>query len=174
MVCVGHGLCCAGPTHGCGLIEWVVDMLTAEMKRIISEHKAGAVATINDDGTPSVSIKATFVIIDDSTIAFGDMRSPGTVCNIQKRSAIEVCFLDVLRRKAVRVAGRAKSIPISKASRELRLAFDADWADYIQSMNGFVEIAVTRADINFSPAYDVGGATEDQLRAIYRARYNSL
>ncbi len=30
-------------------------MLTDEMKNLISEHSAGMVATINDNGTPSVS-----------------------------------------------------------------------------------------------------------------------
>ena len=63
---------------------------------------AGMVATINDNGTPSVSPKATFVILGDNTIAFGNLRSPGTIKNIAERSSTEVCFIDVLARKAVR------------------------------------------------------------------------
>ena len=85
-------------------------MLTAEMKKLISEHRAGMVATVNDDGTPSVSPKATFVILNDTTIAFGNLRSPGTIKNIGKRSAAEVCFIDVLARKAVRVSGTARCL----------------------------------------------------------------
>ena len=62
-------------------------MLTAEMRKLITDHTAGMVATINDDGTPSVSPKATFVVLDDRTLAFGNLRSPGTLANLLCRSA---------------------------------------------------------------------------------------
>jgi len=55
------------------------------MIKIITDYNAGAVATVNDDGTPAVSPKATFVIVDDNCIAFGDIRSPGTTANIKQR-----------------------------------------------------------------------------------------
>lgn len=35
-------------------------MLTADMKRVIGEQRLGFVATVNPDGTPNVSPKATF------------------------------------------------------------------------------------------------------------------
>jgi hypothetical protein len=35
----------------------------------------GFVATIAADGTPCVSPKATFFVVDDCTIAYGDIRS---------------------------------------------------------------------------------------------------
>ncbi len=78
-------------------------MLTAAMRAMIKTFNAGSVATVNADGTPSVSTKATFVVVDDTTLAFGNIRSPGTVTNIMKRPAIEICFTDVLARKALRV-----------------------------------------------------------------------
>ena len=51
------------------------------MKQIIRHYSAGAVATVNADGSPSVSPKATFVIVDDHCIAYGNIRSPGTSPN---------------------------------------------------------------------------------------------
>ena len=57
--------------------------LTAPMKRLIANYNAGSVATTNEDGTPAVSPKATFVVIDDGCIAFGNIRSPDTVANIR-------------------------------------------------------------------------------------------
>ena len=51
--------------------------------------------TINEDGTPAVSPKATFVVVDDACIAFGNIRSPGTVANIRSRPDVEVNFIDV-------------------------------------------------------------------------------
>jgi predicted pyridoxine 5'-phosphate oxidase superfamily flavin-nucleotide-binding protein len=56
-------------------------MLTAEMKQVVHEQRLGFVATVNADGTPNVSPKATFIVLDDATIGFGDIRSPGTPRN---------------------------------------------------------------------------------------------
>lgn len=65
-------------------------MLSAQDKALITAHPAGMVATVNSDGTPSVSPKATFVILDDSTLAFGNIRSPGTLSNLRERPSFGV------------------------------------------------------------------------------------
>ena len=49
--------------------------LTADMKRVVREQRLGFVATVNADGTPNVSPKATFIVLDDATIGFGDILS---------------------------------------------------------------------------------------------------
>jgi hypothetical protein len=54
-------------------------MLTHNMKRVIEEQRLGLVATAVLDGTPNVSPKGTFVVLHDRTIAFGEIRSPGTI-----------------------------------------------------------------------------------------------
>ena len=59
--------------------------LTEPMKRLIADYDAGAVGTTHEDGTPAVSPRAAFVVIDDGCIAFGNIRSPGTVANIRSR-----------------------------------------------------------------------------------------
>jgi general stress protein 26 len=148
-------------------------MLTAEMKQIIRDYSAGMVATINDNGTPSVSPKATFVILDDGTMAFGNIRSPGTLANLRKRPSVEVCFLDVLARKAVRVTGAATIVGKGEAGTELIAAFDAVWAQYVPHMSAFVMIAVSAAELIVSPAYDLD-YTEDELRKINLAKLNAL
>jgi flavin reductase (DIM6/NTAB) family NADH-FMN oxidoreductase RutF len=83
-------------------------MLTEEMKSIIRTYPVGFVASVNADGTPNLSPKGTFVVLNDTQLAFGHIRSPGTIGNIAERPMIEVNFLDVLSRKAVRLRGRAK------------------------------------------------------------------
>ena len=148
-------------------------MLTTEMKQLISDHSAGMVATINDNGTPSVSPKATFVIVDDRTIAFGNIRSPGTLANLAKRPSVEVCFIDVLTRKAVRVTGKATIVRKEAADSDLMSAFEALWAPYISYMSAFVIIAVAAAELILSPAYDLN-FTEDELRASNLAKLNGL
>ncbi len=148
-------------------------MLTTEMKQLISDHSAGMVATVNDSGTPSVSPKATFVIVNDCTIAFGNIRSPGTLANLAKRPAVEVCFIDVLTRKAVRVTGSATIVRKETADSDLLSAFEALWAPYIPYMSAFVIIAVAAAELILSPAYDLN-FTEDELRASNLAKLNGL
>ncbi len=148
-------------------------MLTNEMKRLMSNYSAGMVATINDDGTPAVSPKATFVVIDDAAIAFGNIRSPNTLANLRKRPAVEICFIDVLARKAVRVTGKAVVVPKVTADAGLLAAFEAVWADYVPQMSAFVTIAIEAAELILSPAYDVGHS-EDDLRQTNLAKLNAL
>jgi len=45
--------------------------------------------------------------IDDRTIAFGEIRSPGTIRNLRANPRIEVNFVDVFVRKGFRFAGTA-------------------------------------------------------------------
>ena len=146
-------------------------MLTDEMRTLIDDHNAGMVATINDDGTPSVSPKATFVILNETSLAFGAIRSPGTLANLRKRPAVEVCFIDVLTRRAVRVTGTGRAVP--KTDTTVAAAFEARWADYLTYMSCFVAIDVTRAEMILSPAYDIGH-TADDLRQTNLARLAAL
>ena len=136
-------------------------MLTEEMQTLIRNFSAGSVATVNEDGTPSVSPKATFVILDDATIAFGDIRSPGTIKNLSRNPAIEVCFTDILTRRAVRVTGRAVVVLRSEADTLLEAAYAEDWEQYQPHVRSYVKVNVSAAQMIFSPAYDIGlSATE--------------
>lgn len=138
-------------------------MLTSEMLTLIANHPAGMVATIDATGAPAVSPKATFVVPDPKTLAFGNIRSPGTVANLRARPAVEVCFIDVLTRRAVRAAGTAEVIARADADESLLSAFEATWAPYLGMMSDFVRIDVARAELVLSPAYDIG-LTEAELR----------
>ena len=148
-------------------------MLTAEMKRLITDHSAGMVATINDEGTPAVSPKATFVVLDDRSLAFGNIRSPGTVANLRARPAVEVCFIDVLTRKAVRVTGSGTIVERKAAEPGLLSAFETAWGPYLPFMSDFVTIAVSAAELILSPAYDLDH-TEHELRRTNLERLNGL
>jgi len=148
-------------------------MLTAEMTTLITNHAAGMVATVRDDGLPAVSPKATFVVLDEGRIAFGNIRSPGTIANIRKRPAVEVCFIDVLARKSVRVAGEAVYVPKAQADANLLKAFEPAFGDYIGHMAGFVVITLSAAELILSPAYDLG-ISEAELRQANLDKLNNL
>lgn len=148
-------------------------MLTEDMKTLIRAFSAGSVATVNTDGTPAVSPKATFVIVDDETLAFGNLRSPGTLANLRVNPAVEVCFTDVLSRKAVRTTGTASVVGKAEAPQRLRDAFNDAWGDYVPRMSAFVVIKVLAAELIRSPAYDFGH-TEAELRAANLERLKAL
>lgn len=148
-------------------------MLTEEMQRLIADHTAGMVATIDDAGLPKVSPKATFVVLDEATLAFGAIRSPGTLANIRKRPDVELCFIDVLSRKAVRATGRARIIRKAEADAATLAAFEASWASYLPRMSAFVAIDIAAAELILSPAYDTG-LTEHELKRTNLERLNAL
>ena len=148
-------------------------MLTDEMKSIIGTFPLGFVASVNDDGTPNLSPKGTFVVLNDRQLVFGHIRSPGTMGNIAKRPVIEINFLDVLARKAVRVRGRAQMFARSAQEFPGLFAALAGWKGYTELMKAVVRVDIETASLILSPAYDLGH-TEAQLREQYRAKFTSL
>jgi predicted pyridoxine 5'-phosphate oxidase superfamily flavin-nucleotide-binding protein len=148
-------------------------MLTEDMRSIIATYPLGFVASVNKDGTPNLSPKGTFVVLNDRQLVFGHIRSPGTVGNIAERPMIEINFLDVLARKAVRVRGHARMF--SRSAPEFTPLFAAlsGWKGYTDIMKGVVRVDIEKAALILSPAYDLGN-TEAQLREQYRAKFTSL
>lgn len=148
-------------------------MLAAEMQSIITTHSCGFVATIDGDGRPAVSPKATFVVVDARTIACGNIRSPGTARNLRASPACEICFLDPLARKAVRVKATGEVVPRAAAAAELVAKFEQAWADYLPHMTGFFVFKIAEAELVLSPAYDYGH-TREELVASNKAKMASL
>ncbi len=143
-------------------------MLTADMKRVIEEQRLGFVATSAPDGTPHLSPKGTFAVLDDRTIAFGDIRSPGTLQNLKTNPRLEVNFVDVFARKGYRFAGTATVVERGAADFEALLArLGSTLAHRIRAI---VTITVTRALPLTSPSYD-DGKTEGELRRAWTTRF---
>jgi predicted pyridoxine 5'-phosphate oxidase superfamily flavin-nucleotide-binding protein len=141
------------------------------MKRVIEEQRLGFVATVAPDGTPNLSPKGTFAVLDDRTIAFGEIRSPGTIRNLRANPRVEVNFVDVFVRKGYRFAGTATVVERGEARFDLLLPdLRSSLAPRIRAI---VTIAVTRALPLTSPAYD-DGKTEPELRRAWTSRFRML
>jgi len=146
-------------------------MLTPDMKRVIEEQRLGFVATAAPDGTPNVSPKGTFVVLDDRTIAFGEIRSPGTLRNLRVNPRIEVNVVDVFARRGYRFAGLATLVDRGDANFDtLLVKLRSALASRIRTI---VTISVARASPLTSPAYD-DGKTEAELRRQWTARFRTL
>ena len=146
-------------------------ILTPDMKRIIAEQKLGFVATVNADGTPNLSPKATMQVLDDEHIFFADIRSPGTMANLARNPAMEINFVDPFVRKGYRFKGTARTV--AKDTPEFAALLARYPAALPERYRAFVVLHVTRAAPLISPAYD-SGATEAGLRQQFRAYFDSI
>ncbi len=131
-------------------------MLTKEMIDLITTYTIGCVATVRPDGAPAVSPKATFLVLDDRTIAFANIRSQGTVENLRQRPDVEVDFINPFARLGCRVRGYARYAPLANAEATRRTKFKEKWPDLYDLVHGIVTIDVIEAESLTSPSYDVG------------------
>ncbi|MEO1796093.1 MAG: pyridoxamine 5'-phosphate oxidase family protein [Pseudomonadota bacterium] len=149
-------------------------MINADIQGLIADYPLGFTATVTPEGVPAVAPKGTFLVLDDATIGFADIRSPGTLKNLAANPACEVNFIDVLKRKGARVAGTARVIPKGAADFEALLPrWHAVWPDLSHRMRAFVLIDVTSASQYRTPPYD-DGATEEDMMATYKAKFAGM
>ena len=149
-------------------------MIPAVAQTLIAQFSLGHIATVTPDGMPAVSPKGTFLVLDDTTLAFGNIRSPGTLTNLQANPACETGFVDPFTRKGVRIAGTAHIVPnSSKEFATLLPKWQAVWGDLADRVTDIVVIDVTRALPVKTPPYD-DGATEETMIATYKAKYQGL
>ena len=144
-------------------------ILTEDMRRVV-EAQLGFIATVCPDGTPNLSPKGTIAVWDDDHLVFADLRSPGTIANLRSNSSVEVNVVDQLVRKGYRLKGTAVvHTEGDDFERGVEFYERRGLERARERIHSIVIVAVERASPVTSPAYDLG-ATEDELRAIYRER----
>ena len=148
-------------------------VLSHYMKELVDNHSVGFYATVDESGLPCVSPKGTSVVLDDSTIIFGNIRSPLTVKNIQRIPDMEVCFLDLLARKAFRASGKAHYIDRAHETFKSMISEFEKWGDLVKTIKGIVVLNVVSATEIKSPIYDLG-ADEKELREKWKQYYQNL
>jgi len=149
-------------------------MITAEIRALIGAFPLGFTATVTAEGRPAVSPKGTFLVLDDKTIGFSDIRSPGTMANLKSKAQCEVNFIDILKRKGARLSGTARIVPRADAEfARLLPLWAAVWPDLAHRMRAFVVIALEAASTYRTPPYD-DGATEDEMVAMYKSKFADM
>lgn len=147
--------------------------LSPAMQTLIAEQRLGFVATVNADGSPNLSPKGTFVVLDDERIAFLDIRSPGTSRNLASGSAVEVNFVDPISRKGFRFKGHAQVLESGDPACERLVQAEPLLARPADRYRALVIITVERASPLISPAYD-NGASEAEVKATWSERFRKL
>ncbi len=148
--------------------------LPASAIQTIEMWRLGFVATVTPGGRPSVSPKGTFIVVDEETIAFGEIRSPQTVTNLTNQPECEVNFVDQFTRKGVRIRGQAAFLRRGTAEFEaLYPKFAELWGDLAERINMIVRIPVDEAKPLSTPPYD-DGATEEEMIALYKGKFAAM
>lgn len=138
---------------------------------IIQEWRLGFVATVGRDGTPNVSPKGTFVVLNERNVAFGEIASPRTVANIAHQKQVEVNFVDILSRRGLRLRGDAQVINRGEDwFDKLMPNFEGLWEDaLLAKFRAIVMIEVATFRQLITPAYDLG-MEEADFRAMWKQR----
>jgi uncharacterized protein len=147
-------------------------ILSEDMKRVVREQRLGFYATVCEDGTPNLSPKGTTFVLDDDHLLFADIRSPQTVANLRRGSAVEVNVVDPLSRKGYRFKGSAQVHDRGSAryAEGVELLREAG-STLVDRVNSIVVIEVGEARPLVSPVYDDGTTTESEVIERYRARF---
>jgi predicted pyridoxine 5'-phosphate oxidase superfamily flavin-nucleotide-binding protein len=148
-----------------------VGVLTDDMKRVVAEQRLAFVATTCPDGAPNLSPKGAFKVFDDDHLLFADIRSPGTVRNLQSDPRIEANVVDGTLRKGYRFRGVAEVFAEGPRYDELVAFLRASGTSF--PIRHAVLIRVERALPVTSPAYDRGD-TEAQVAASWERHWDEL
>jgi predicted pyridoxine 5'-phosphate oxidase superfamily flavin-nucleotide-binding protein len=146
--------------------------ITADMEAIIKQAMLSFVATVNEDGTPSLSPKASLTV-KNGTLYFSNIASPLTILNLRRNPAVEINVVDIFERRGYRFKGRASIL--SPGNDEYSVI-----ADLVKATNGpeypvdhVVKIETTSISTLLSPAHVFAEPSRDQdeIRNTYYQKY---
>jgi uncharacterized protein len=144
-----------------------VGVLSDEVQEFVREQRLGFVATINADGSPNLSPKGTTTVWDDDHLVFADIRSPGTVANLERDPRVEINVVDPMIRTGYRFRGTG-TVHSEGATFDQVVAAYADLGVQAHDEAGrriraLVLVEVRDVKPLVSPAYD-GGVSEEEMR----------
>jgi len=146
--------------------------ITPDMASIIKKAMLSFVATINEDGTPNLSPKASLAVVNGS-LYFADIASPGTIQNLKRNPAVEINVVDVFQRRGYRFTGEA-SILLQDDAEALMIA------EWVRATNGpeypvdhVVKIETVSIAPLLSPAHVFADPPRhpDEITSSYRHKY---
>ena len=133
-----------------------------EIRDFVNSQKLGYVATISSDGTPNLSPKGTISILDDSRLVFANIRSPQTIQNLEKNSAIELNVIDPFSRMGYRFKGTAKTISNGDDFQKIHNYFEQNGIK--SKISDIVIVDVKSFSEVTSPSYDLGQKKDDLVK----------
>jgi predicted pyridoxine 5'-phosphate oxidase superfamily flavin-nucleotide-binding protein len=146
--------------------------INADAEAIIKRAILSFVATVNDDGTPNLSPKASLTV-RNGVLYFADIASPATIRNLKRKPAVEINVIDIFERRGYRFKGHASILPPG----DDEYSMIADW---VRSTNGLeypVDHVVRIETLSISPllspahVFAEPARTQDEIRNTYYQKY---
>jgi predicted pyridoxine 5'-phosphate oxidase superfamily flavin-nucleotide-binding protein len=130
-----------------------------EAQALVAKMGLAYVATVLPDGRPNLSPKGTLKVVDDHTLAFAEMASPGTLKDLANMGYVDVNVMDPFLRKGFRFRGTAE---VGEDQGLIAFLAEGLGADYPLRRAITIHVEETRPLI--SPVYAVTGASEAEVR----------
>lgn len=148
-------------------------VLSDDMREIVRRAILCFVATVNKDGTPNLSPKASLTVQGDALL-FANIASPDTIANLRRHPAMELNVVDIFARRGYRFSGRGEVL----AEHDPAFQQVARW---VKATNGdiypvfdVVRLLPSKVMDIRSPAYSIGQAREADIVATYRSKYDAI
>lgn len=149
-------------------------ILSEKVQRFVRIQRLGYVATVCPDGTPNLSPKGTLTVWDENHLIFADIRSPGTVKNLQSNPAIEINVVDEFIRKGYRFKGKAQVLTEGTLYNQIMdFYIQKEVFDAPRRIRAIVLVEVEQVRPLISPGYD-REVTEEQVRAQWERYYDNI
>lgn len=146
--------------------------ITDDMKAIIKQAILSFVATVNEDGTPNLSPKASLTV-RNGVLYFADIASPGTIRNLKRNPAVEINVVDIFQRRGYRFSGRASILQPNNDE----YSMIADWVWETNGreypVNHVVKIETTSIAPLLSPAHVFARPprSQEEISSTYYQKY---
>lgn len=146
--------------------------ITSDMMAVIKQAMLSFVATVNEDGTPNLSPKASLTVMN-GVLYFADIASPRTIMNLKRNPAVEINVVDIFQRRGYRFRGDA--LVLLPGDGEYRMI-----AEQIRSLNGpeypvdhVVKIKTTLITSLLSPAHVFAAPprSQEEIKSTYYQKY---
>jgi uncharacterized protein len=146
--------------------------ITTDMEAIFKQATLSFVATVNEDGTPYLSPKASLTV-KNGVLYFTDIASPRTILNLSAIPPSKSTVVDIFQRRGYRFKGRALVLPPND-DESLKIA------NWVRATNGLeypvdhvVKIETTSITPLLSPAHVFAHPPRSQaeIRSTYYQTY---
>ncbi|MDC6390554.1 pyridoxamine 5'-phosphate oxidase family protein [Maribacter sp. PR1] len=148
--------------------------ISQEVETIIKKAKLCFVATVNPDGSPNLSPKASLDVWDEYHVIFAHIESFNTVENIKINPKIAINVVDFFRRKGFCLEGKATLFQQGTPEHDFvgKPLWENHGSQYL--VHCAVKVKVESVKSLKSPAYKYDEkVTEDTLATYFSNYYNN-
>jgi len=138
----------------------ILDELTRDL---VQKSVLCWLATVGQDGQPSVSPKELWNTYGADSLVIADITSANSVTNIRSQSKVCVSFVDVFRQKGMKLYGSAEIVPNdADAFQEMGYQLLAIAGDKFIVRN-LIHVRVDHASKIIAPSYKLFPDTDEQM-----------